>query len=64
MIPSAYTRFWDNFDWELYQRVVKAKFETEMEDLPKLIQLPKLIEEENQNPSNNNNLKNNNEKSN
>jgi hypothetical protein len=56
MIPSAYTRFWDNFDWELYQRVVKAKFETEMEDLPKL------IEEEKQ--TNNNNLKNNNEKSN
>ena len=55
MIPSAYTRFWDNFDWELYQRVLKAKFETEME------YLPKLIEEENKN----NNLKNNNnEKSN
>lgn len=59
MIPSAYTRFWDKFDWQLYQRVVDAKFQSEMEDLPKLI-LPKLIEEENKN----NNLNNKNEESN
>lgn len=25
MIPSAYYQFWDNFNWELYQRIMKAK---------------------------------------
>lgn len=52
MIPSSYTRFWDKFDWQLYQRVVDAKFQSEMEDLPKLI--------EEQQHNNNNDLKNNN----